>query len=57
MTKRISPLQGGTVDVTVVKASENDRCTCKPIAAFSAGKRLNPTCPVHGHGRPPGTGK
>lgn len=60
--QRVSPLQGGAVDITVVKASENDGWP--PRTLCSCDKRLTgeiaavrPTCPVHGHGRPAGTGK
>jgi hypothetical protein len=52
MPKPVSPLQGGKVEITVVKASDNDRCSCPK---GNGSHKLNPTCPVHGHGRPAGT--
>jgi hypothetical protein len=54
MTRRISPLASGKVDITVVKASDRCRCDKRLTGAIA---KVSPTCPVHGHGRPAGTGK
>jgi hypothetical protein len=58
MTERpISPIAAQKGEP--VKASVKARCSCSngEFLRMAEGGKPNPTCPVHGHGRPAGSGK
>jgi len=53
--KHISPIAATKGEPVKVKAKA--RCSCELTEVSGTVARLNPTCPVHGHGRPAGTGR